>query len=158
MNFFGGHVVILKGGPIMRCNSFWLKMCSTALCFTKAFSGMLKQVDKIKMISSKLFIKNSLLGWTTAGPNFHKMKNVQVHRHYYSALSLILVHTTRIVNKSREGTLGERLESSKSRKETLREREEHSRNLLFHHNCISAKKNVVHRKWWISPRHTKSVN
>ena len=42
----------------MRNNSFWLKMCSTALCFTKAFSGMLKQVDKIQMISSKLFVKN----------------------------------------------------------------------------------------------------
>ena len=28
-----------------------------ALCFTKDFSGMLKQVDKIQMISSKLFVQ-----------------------------------------------------------------------------------------------------
>ena len=86
MNFFGGHVVILKGGPIMRCNSFWLKMCSTALCFTKAFSGMFKQDDNIKIISSKLFVQldTFLKESSKAGPrpNFHKMEHVQIHQHY----------------------------------------------------------------------------
>ena len=73
MNFFGGHVVILKAQPIMRNNSFWLKMCSTALCFTKALTGMLKQDDNINIISLKLFVRldtflkeSSYVGWTKA--------------------------------------------------------------------------------------------
>ena len=65
---------------------------------------MFKQDDNIKIISSKLFVQldTFLKESSKAGPRptFHKMKNIQIHRHYHSALSPIFVHTTGYLKKT----------------------------------------------------------